>query len=64
MSGDIIKYNITIPEGLSKSQILEILNSSYGLIGEVDLNTYKEGWLMPDTYEYTYNTEKKHYLIQ
>jgi UPF0755 protein len=59
VSGDIIKYNITIPEGLSKSQILEILNSSYGLIGEVDLNTYKEGWLMPDTYEYTYNTEKK-----
>lgn len=58
ISGDVIRYNITIPEGLSKWQILEILNSTYGLIGEVDLNKYKEGWLMPDTYQFTYNTEK------
>lgn len=62
ISGDVIKYNITIPEGLSKWQILQILNSTYGLIGDVDLNKYKEGWLMPDTYQYTYNTEKARLL--
>lgn len=57
-SGAVIQHKITIPEGLSNFQILQLLNASYGITGEVTTVPYKEGWLMPDTYQYTYPTEK------
>jgi len=63
-SGKVIQHKITIPEGLSNYQIVEILNKAYGLNGQVDHLQYEEGWLMPDTYQYTYPTEKSELLNQ
>jgi len=58
ISGEVIQHKITIPEGMSNFQILQIINAAHGLMGSVDTISYKEGWLMPDTYQYTYPTEK------
>lgn len=48
---------ITIAEGLSTNSALQIINNSYGLIGE-DITNVSEGELMPETYFYSYNDTK------
>lgn len=58
ISGEVIQHKITIPEGMSNFQVLQLINAAYGLTGQVDNVPYREGWLMPDTYQYVYPTEK------
>ncbi len=52
---------ITIAEGLSTVSVIDIIDHSPGLIGQLDANykkSLKEGSLMPETYFYSYNDSK------
>jgi UPF0755 protein len=63
--GNVIQYQITIPEGWNFEQILNELNSQENLEHLIDAENYKsslekmgftsdhpEGWFFPDTYNY------------
>lgn len=59
LSGNSKYYvSITIPEGFTNKEIIELINSkSDRLSGEISENL-KEGYLMPDTYHYTFGESK------
>jgi UPF0755 protein len=50
-TGDIVHHRITIPEGLTSQQAVDILNASDVLVGQIP--TPPEGSLLPETYEVT-----------
>jgi UPF0755 protein len=50
-SGDIVHHRITVPEGLTSAQVLDILNASDVLVGQAP--TPPEGAILPETYEVT-----------
>ncbi len=56
-SGKTLVRQVTIPEGFATAQVLEIINSSYGLLGEIPADI-KEGTLLPETYHYHYGDTK------
>ena len=49
---------VTIPEGLTSGQIVEILNKTDGLIGEV-VSVPKNGTLLPETYYYSFGDTRQ-----
>ena len=49
--GDVMYRQITIPEGLTTSQIVEMINDNEFLTGEI-LNIPEEGSLLPETYTF------------
>lgn len=49
-SGEVVRHFVTIPEGWSVAQAIDILNAEEVLTGEVS-DVPAEGSLMPDTYE-------------
>lgn len=51
-SGEVVRHFVTIPEGWSVAQAIDILNAETVLTGEVS-EIPAEGSLMPDTYEVT-----------
>ena len=51
-SGDVIQRGITIPEGLTSWQIVQLLNASEDLTGEIS-QIPAEGSLLPETYAFT-----------
>ncbi|MBN8827981.1 MAG: endolytic transglycosylase MltG [Sphingobacteriia bacterium] len=58
-----VKINmVTIPEGLTNYEIYKLLESLPKLKGEITYNP-KEGYLMPETYDYVYG-EKRNDLIK
>jgi UPF0755 protein len=56
LSGDVVIHKITIPEGYTLHQIIEALKKAPAIIGEPDLSKIGEGYLLPETYYYTYET--------
>ncbi len=50
--GDVVQYAVTIPEGSTTLAIIEILNASPVLTGEIDTPP-AEGSLLPETYAVT-----------
>lgn len=56
--GDVQKYNVTFPEGLTTAEMLEKLKESSYLIGDVDVASVAEGTLLPETYQYTYGEKR------
>jgi UPF0755 protein len=50
-TGDIVHHRITIPEGLTSQQAVDILNASDVLVGQIP--TPPEGAILPETYEVT-----------
>lgn len=50
-SGDIVHHHVTIPEGASTKQVLEILDHADVLTGETP--TVEEGAVLPETYDVT-----------
>lgn len=50
-SGDIIYRKVTLPEGLTVAQMMEILNNNPYLSGEIE-NIPVEGSLLPETYSF------------
>lgn len=55
--GDVVKHIVTVPEGLTNMQIIEILKNIYAVDDDNALQIYKEGTLYPNTYEYLYGTK-------
>lgn len=51
-SGTVVRHFVTIPEGWSVAQAIDILNNEDVLVGEIT-TAPPEGSLMPDTYEVT-----------
>lgn len=49
VTGDVTIYQVTIPEGLMSSQIVELINQTSHLEGEVSQDI-AEGTLLPETY--------------
>ncbi|WP_018146956.1 endolytic transglycosylase MltG [Henriciella marina] len=50
VSGDVITYRITVPEGLTTAQILRIVENHAELEGDMPDREIGEGTLLPDTY--------------
>ena len=61
VSGKVIEYNITIPEGLTSDQIVERLTESDVLSGSVR-QVPREGSLLPETYKVTRGTSREDIL--
>ena len=58
VSGDVIQYRITIPEGLTTAQILRIVEGHEDLEGGLPDREIAEGTLLPDTYIFSANTTR------
>lgn len=58
-NGQVLIRKITFAEGLSNDSILKIINSTYGLFGDIPYDELIEGTLLPETYNYTYGDSKK-----
>ncbi|MCK0208746.1 endolytic transglycosylase MltG [Starkeya koreensis] len=61
VSGKVIEYTVTIPEGLTSDQIVERLAEIAELAGSVR-QVPREGSLMPDTYKITRGTSREDLL--
>ena len=61
VSGKSIQYFVTVPEGLTSYQIVELLLASETLIGEIE-DVPPEGSLMPETYAIQRDTTRKEVL--
>ena len=59
MSGKVILKNVTIPEGLTSYEIVQLLNSNDKLAGEVITEIPEEGFLLPETYSYNSGQTRK-----
>lgn len=57
LHGNIFFRKVTIAEGLSLNSASKIIDASPGLIGQVP-DDVMEGWLLPETYFYSYNDSK------
>ncbi len=51
--GDVVIRKVTLPEGITTYQALELIRQADGLVGEVPADV-KEGALLPETYHFTY----------
>ncbi|MCW5699125.1 MAG: endolytic transglycosylase MltG [Rhodospirillales bacterium] len=56
-SGETVVRRITIPEGLTSHQVIELLNEADGLEGRID-HRVREGTLLPETYHYSYGDSR------
>lgn len=55
--GDTVKRRITVPEGLTSRQVVELLGEGEGLTGEV-VAPPVEGALLPETYNYAWGDSR------
>lgn len=55
--GDVIIHKLTLPEGITKKEILDKINNDKMLVGKIT-KEFKEGELLADTYHYTYGESK------
>lgn len=63
ISGKTIVHKITVPEGLSVSQVYDLLNKTSSLSGTID-RTFGEGTLLPNTYHYSRGHDRNAILQQ
>lgn len=61
--GDVYYRRLTLPEGLTSKQMLEIINNDTVLSGEVTL-AVNEGELLPETYNYVLGDSKDSVVLQ
>lgn len=62
VSGRTVVRRVTIPEGLSSAEIVEILGATAGLVGVVD-KVPDEGSLLPETYHFSYG-DRRHDVLK
>jgi UPF0755 protein len=63
IAGRVVQRKFTIPEGLTSFEIVQILNETDGLSGEIK-NIPLEGTLLPDTYHFTRNEPRADKIAQ
>jgi len=56
-TGDVVQYNVTVPEGYTSSQILTLLTNEASLEGNMPVGI-TEGSLLPETYRFTRGEER------
>lgn len=61
--GDVFYRRVTLPEGLTSKQMLEIINNERVLSGEITIDV-KEGDLLPETYNYVLGDSKDSVVLQ
>lgn len=61
-SGKTVKHRLTIPEGLTTAEVLDLVRNAPALEGDVG-TAPPEGTLLPDTYIYSYG-DKRHEMIE
>lgn len=57
-SGKTVVHRLTVPEGYTTAQILEVLRAAHGLFGEIE-GKPGEGTLLPETYHYTWGDSRQ-----
>ena len=62
-NGEVSYRKITLPEGLTTQQMLELIEGEKMLSGEITM-TVKEGELLPETYTFTRGDSKNSILIE
>ncbi len=58
VSGKSLQYKVTIPEGLTTTQIIQRIQENEILVGDIE-EPVPEGALLPDTYNFTRGTTRK-----
>lgn len=58
IGGIVVKHKLTIPEGYTVAQIIQLVNTAPSIINlpVIEIGEINEGSLLPDTYFYTYGT--------
>lgn len=62
-SGDIYYRRLTLPEGLTTTQMLDLIAAEAGLSGEISLLP-KEGDLLPETYTFSFGDSRDSMVLQ
>ena len=57
-SGNTYIRRLVVPEGLTSEQVVALMNTAKGLMGDV-IQIPKEGTLLPDTYHYSWGDTKE-----
>jgi UPF0755 protein len=57
-SGKTVVHRVTVPEGLTTAQVLELLDKAEGLYGEIETRP-AEGTLLPETYHYSWGDNRQ-----
>ena len=52
ISGETLVHKLTIPEGLTKAEIVKRVRNEKSLVGAIDVFP-EEGWLLPETYHFS-----------
>ena len=55
-NGYVFQRKVTIPEGLTTDEVIEILKNTEGIVVNKDIYLPDEGSLFPNTYFYIYGT--------
>jgi UPF0755 protein len=61
--GKQVIRRITIPEGLTKAQVIETIKNTEGLVGDVNV-ALKEGDILPETYFFSYGDSRDSIVIR
>lgn len=57
VGGDVFYHQLTLPEGLTTKQFIDIINAEEALSGEISINV-KEGQMLPETYTFELGTDR------
>lgn len=63
VEGKAILMKVTVPEGLTSYQIVQILKAQHDLTGDVT-EIPAEGSLLPDTYKFSRGTDRKEIIVR
>ena len=58
IQGKSLVHKLILPEGLTSKQIIDKINSEDALLGN-KITSFKEGYLLPDTYFFSYGDHKE-----
>ncbi len=62
-SGKVVQRRLTVPEGMTTAEVLELLRKTDTLAGDITLDV-KEGDLLPETYFYSRNDTRDGLLLR
>lgn len=61
VSGRTVLHALTVPEGLTSTAVVELINGTKGLVGEIE-QVPPEGSLLPETYHYARGDSRRELL--